>query len=168
MLFETLFLNCLLALSAFAMPASRARREQRMARRAEGSQTLPPQFVKNVTRPLVADDIYYTTNWAGAVLSEPAVRDIFATSPFAPMLTAISCVCRALSRPLPERSTCLPCRIRPESPAAHTMPRHGLESTAIPADRLFCKLVSSSRSKTASFLLTVCNIYPMTSSVILI
>ena len=76
----------ILAAAAFAVPSPKERLAERVARRANGltRQTLPKQVVDLTENKLVADvngldnvthsTVSYSTNWAGAVMSEKTVR----------------------------------------------------------------------------------------------
>ena len=92
MLFAALVSHALLCLSALALPSSRDRLAQRMARRGHGGvvlggarRSLP---LANATRAAgactgacdVPDDTFDSTNWSGAVLSEAAVRTVLSPS----------------------------------------------------------------------------------------
>ncbi|KAI1792539.1 acid proteinase [Ganoderma leucocontextum] len=70
----TLLCQMLLATAAFAVPTSKERFAQRVARRAAGlpRQTLPKQLVTTEATALAGNvsHVEYSSNWAGAVLSE--------------------------------------------------------------------------------------------------
>lgn len=75
----TLLCQVLLAAAAFAVPTSKERFAQRVARRAGGlsRQTLPKQLVATEATTLAANanvsHVEYSSNWAGAVLSKSTV-----------------------------------------------------------------------------------------------
>ena len=76
----TLLCQVLLATAAFAIPTSKERFAQRLARRASGlaHQSLPKQGIESAHVEVNAHSnvthASYSTNWAGAVLSKSTVR----------------------------------------------------------------------------------------------
>ena len=67
MFVSTLFVQALLAATAFALPSSRERFEKRVAMREGGiRQSLP--------RQTNASHVEYSSNWAGAVWNSPKVN----------------------------------------------------------------------------------------------
>ncbi|PIL36482.1 hypothetical protein GSI_00171 [Ganoderma sinense ZZ0214-1] len=70
----TLLCQVLLATAAFAVPTSKERFAQRVARRAGGlsRQTLPKQLIATGATTLATNvsHVEYSSNWAGAVISE--------------------------------------------------------------------------------------------------